>query len=63
MDIGIKIAIDDFGVEYSNISILEKFNFDIIKFDKYFDDSIEESVVGKTIIRFLNYLSIKKRVL
>ena len=35
-DAGFKIAIDDFGVEYSNLDVLKKLDFDVIKLDKYF---------------------------
>lgn len=31
---GFKIAIDDFGVEYSNLDVLQKLDIDIIKIDK-----------------------------
>jgi EAL domain-containing protein (putative c-di-GMP-specific phosphodiesterase class I) len=52
------IAIDDFGVEYSNLDILEKLDFDIIKLDKYFIDDIEDSEVRKLIMNFLSELTI-----
>lgn len=51
---GFMIAIDDFGVEYSNLDILEKLDFDIVKIDKYFIDSIESSIFVKEIIIFLS---------
>ncbi|MDZ4993796.1 EAL domain-containing protein [Clostridium perfringens] len=54
---GFFIALDDFGVEYSNLSMLEKFNFDVIKLDKCFIDNIEESDVNKSIIETSDYLS------
>lgn len=57
---GFLIALDDFGVEYSNISILEKFEFDIIKLDKYFIDNIEHSPINKTLMQTADYLSIIK---
>lgn len=51
---GFMIAIDDFGVEYSNLDILEKLDFDIVKIDKYFIDGIENSIFLKEIIIFLS---------
>lgn len=57
---GFLIALDDFGMEYSNISILEKFEFDIIKLDKYFIDNIQNSSINKTLMQTADYLSIIK---
>lgn len=51
---GFIIAIDDFGVEYSNLDILEKLPFDIIKIDKYFIDKLGNSMFIKDIITFLS---------
>ena len=39
----IKIASDDFGIKYSNLDILSKFNFDMVKIDKYFIDEIKNN--------------------
>lgn len=50
---GFIVAIDDFGVEYSNLDILEKLDCNIVKLDKYFVDDIEESVIRKEIINFI----------
>lgn len=55
---GIMIAIDDFGVEYSNLDILEKLDCDMIKLDKYFIDDIERSMLRKEILDFLSNISI-----
>lgn len=38
----IKISIDDFGVNYSSLSLLPKLPIDIIKIDKIFIDNLEE---------------------
>ncbi|MGL5756201.1 MAG: EAL domain-containing protein [Paraclostridium sp.] len=51
---GFIIAIDDFGVEYSNIDILEKLDFDIVKLDKYFIDDINNSIIIKEAVKFLS---------
>ena len=50
---GFKIALDDFGVEYSNLDRIMKLNFDIIKVDKYFIDSICEDEVQREIVLFI----------
>lgn len=54
---GFKIAIDDFGVEYSNISMLDHFDFHILKLDKHFIDHIKESVVVQYLMKVINELS------
>lgn len=54
---GFKIAIDDFGVEYSNLDIIRKLDFDIIKIDKYFIDTICNDILHKNIILFINTLA------
>lgn len=52
---GFKIAIDDFGAEYSNLDILEKLDVDIIKVDKDFVDGIGKDLVkNETILFILN---------
>lgn len=61
---GFIIAIDDFGVEYSNIDILEKLDFDIVKLDKYFIDDIHNSIIIKEAVKFLsNICKAKNKVL
>ncbi|MDU1453559.1 MAG: EAL domain-containing protein [Paeniclostridium sordellii] len=57
---GFLIALDDLGVEYSNVAILEKFKFDIIKLDKYFIDGITNSDIKRTVIDTADYLSYTK---
>ncbi len=39
-EIGVKVALDDFGKGYSSLSYLEKLNIDLLKIDKYFIDNI-----------------------
>lgn len=49
--IGIKIAIDDFGVGYSSLSILQHMNIDNLKIDKSFINRISENDKGRAIIK------------
>lgn len=51
--LGIKVAIDDFGVEYSNLDILDKIDYDIIKLDKHFIDEIQTSFVRQESVLFI----------
>ena len=50
---GFKLALDDFGMEYSSLAMLEKVGFDIIKIDKFFVSNFEESFVSKEIIKMI----------
>lgn len=54
---GFKIAIDDFGIEYANLNILEIISFDIIKLDKYFADNILKSKINEEVIKFLSNIT------
>lgn len=51
--LGIKIAIDDFGVEYANLDMLSKIDYDIIKLDKQFIDNIQNSFIHQESIIFI----------
>ncbi|MGL5694034.1 MAG: EAL domain-containing protein, partial [Peptostreptococcaceae bacterium] len=62
MDSGFLIAIDDFGVDYSNLSFLEELDFNIIKLDKYFIDHFYNSIVVQSLIDAIHYISLKKDV-
>lgn len=58
---GFLLALDDFGVEYSNLSILGKFNFDIIKLDKYFIELIDCLKIHQTLMEIADYLSVNRK--
>ncbi|MTK62936.1 EAL domain-containing protein, partial [Turicibacter sanguinis] len=55
--IGFKIAIDDFGVQYSNFDVLEMIDYDIIKLDKYFIDDIESSFRKREIMKCMSNIT------
>ncbi len=55
---GFKIAIDDFGIEYANLNMLEIVAFDIIKLDKYFADNISKSKINNEVIKFLSNITL-----
>ncbi|MFM2589757.1 putative bifunctional diguanylate cyclase/phosphodiesterase [Vibrio sp. TBV020] len=61
--IGVSIAIDDFGVEYSSLKYLKQLPIDIIKIDKCFVDecavSHSDRVLVRTIIQMGHSLGIK----
>ncbi|MGG5460458.1 EAL domain-containing protein [Clostridium sp. B9] len=50
---GFIVAIDDFGIEYSNLDLLNKIDFDVIKLDKYFIDDIKTNILKRKIIEFI----------
>lgn len=50
---GILIAIDDFGVEYSNLDLLKKIDSNIIKLDKFFVDGLNDSIISIKVIDFI----------
>ncbi|MGL5506268.1 MAG: EAL domain-containing protein, partial [Paraclostridium sp.] len=54
IEAGFMVAIDDFGVEYSNLDILEKIDCDIVKLDKYFIDEIKTSYIRKEVVNFIS---------
>ena len=50
-DIGFKVAIDDFGKEYSSMRYLQQIKADIIKIDMSFIRDIHKSSVNKNIVK------------
>lgn len=52
----IKIALDDFGREYSSLGVINHINFDIIKVDKWFVDTLHVQST-QTILLMMNRLS------
>lgn len=50
--IGMKIAIDDFGREYSSLSVLTAIDFDLIKIDRFFIEHINKPI-NKEIIQMI----------
>ena len=51
--LGVKVAIDDFGVEYANLDMLDKIDYDIIKLDKHFIDEIQTSFIRQASVLFI----------
>ncbi len=49
--LGVKLAIDDFGVAYSSLNYLKTFNVDKIKIDKLFIDTINENAFDATLVQ------------
>ena len=56
---GCRFAIDDFGMEYSGLSYISEFDFDIVKTDKIFmSKTNQNTAILKSIIAFCNELNI-----
>jgi diguanylate cyclase (GGDEF)-like protein len=49
--LGIRIALDDFGTQYSSLSYLKNFPFDTLKIDKYFVSDLQTSLKSQAIVR------------
>jgi EAL domain-containing protein (putative c-di-GMP-specific phosphodiesterase class I) len=49
-DLGIKLALDDFGIGYSSLSYLKRFPVDIIKIDRSFIADLDHNAASHTIV-------------
>ena len=56
-ELGVKIALDDFGVGYSSLSYLRRFPFDRIKIDKDFVNGVEDSADNQAIVLSITRLA------
>ena len=54
---GFKIAIDDFGTEYSNLDVLLNLDTNIIKIDKCFVEGIDQDIIKNEIITFISRIA------
>ncbi len=52
-DLGIKIAMDDFGMGYANLAFLKNFRCNQIKIDRYFVENLVNSEYDKQIIKHI----------
>lgn len=58
---GIKIAIDDFGMNFSTLSMLDRIAYDIIKIDMYFTQNIDNPTSNMLIQMIHNIASINNK--
>lgn len=56
-DLGVRIALDDFGIGYSSLSYLKHFAIDTLKIDKSFIAALPDSKDDATIVRAIIALS------
>lgn len=56
-DAGIKIAIDDFGSGYSNLSYLTRLPFNFLKVDKRLAAKIDNSAKDRAVLESINHLA------
>lgn len=56
-DLGIQIAMDDFGSGYSNLAFLKNFNCNIIKIDRAFIEDILTNNFDQNLIKYITMLS------
>lgn len=50
-DIGVRVALDDFGIGYSSLGYLRSFPFDRIKIDQSFVRGASNDAVGRAVVR------------
>ncbi len=62
-EIGVKLAVDDFGIGYSSLNYIQRFPVDILKVDKSFIDGVNSderrSALTATIIRLAEDLDLR----
>jgi diguanylate cyclase (GGDEF)-like protein/PAS domain S-box-containing protein len=62
-DLGVRVAVDDFGIGYSSLSYLKRFPVDIVKLDKSFTSGLGQDVVDgeivATVLRLTDALGIE----
>ena len=49
--IGVKVALDDYGTEYANLSVLIKMDFDEVKLDKSLIDNVYTNKKAQSILK------------
>lgn len=52
-EIGVRLAVDDFGTEYSSLRYLQQFPIDILKIDKSFVDHVAGGAQGAAVARMI----------
>jgi len=52
-NMGFKMSLDDFGIEYSSLNYLSKLPFDTLKVDKSYIDNINENLRDRHIVKHL----------
>jgi EAL domain-containing protein (putative c-di-GMP-specific phosphodiesterase class I)/ActR/RegA family two-component response regulator len=50
-ELGVGLAMDDFGAGYSNLSYLQKFRFDKVKIDRVFTSRLGEDATAAAVVR------------
>ncbi|MFI8688070.1 putative bifunctional diguanylate cyclase/phosphodiesterase [Rossellomorea sp. NPDC077527] len=56
-EIGVSIAIDDFGIEYSSLSYLQKFSIQTLKIDRSFIMGLDEHESNKAIVSAIHAMA------
>ena len=59
---GFLLSIDDFGIENSNLDIIESLEIDFIKVDSSFTKNIDKSFIKRQIIIFISRISKSKNI-